>query len=69
MILLRQVAVGIILNRDLTTMGKSKSKNLGNLKKNLKTIDKGEMLKIIGGKNDKKQANKWNSHCGGILPQ
>ena len=69
MILLRQVAVGIILNRDLTTMGKSKSKNLGNLKKNLKTIDKGEMLKIIGGKNDKKQANKWKSHCGGILPQ
>jgi hypothetical protein len=50
-------------------MGKSKSKNLGDLKKNLKTIDKGEMLKIIGGKNDKKQANKWNSHCGGILPQ
>jgi hypothetical protein len=50
-------------------MGKSKTTSLGDLKKNLKTIDKGDMLKIIGGKNDTKKASKWNSSCGGILPQ
>ncbi len=48
-------------------MGKSK-KNLDDLKKDLKTIKKVDMNKIIGGKNDKAK-KKWNSGCGGILPQ
>lgn len=47
-------------------MGQSK-KNLDDLKKDLKTIEKKDMKKIIGGKNK----NKWNSSngCSGIIPQ
>lgn len=50
-------------------MGKSK-KNLEDLKKDLKTIKKDDMNKIVGGKNDKNK-NKWNNGngCGGIVPQ
>ena len=50
----------------VTTMGKSK-KNLEDLKKDLKTIEKKDMKKIVGGKNK----NKWNngSGCSGIIPQ
>ena len=48
-------------------MGKPK-KSLEDLKKDLTPIKKGDMNKITGGKNDKKK-NKWNSGCGGILPQ
>ena len=47
-------------------MGKSK-KNLKDLKKDLKTLQEKDMKKIIGGKNDKKK--KWDSGCGGIVPQ
>ena len=42
--------------------------NLDDLKKEIKTIKKVDMNKIVGGKNDKKN-KKWNSGCGGILPQ
>ena len=47
-------------------MGKSK-KNLEDLKKekDLKTLKKNDMNKIIGGKKNK----KWNNGCGGIVPQ
>lgn len=50
-------------------MGKSK-KNLEDLKKDLKTINKDDMNKIVGGKNDKNK-NKWNNGngCSGIVPQ
>jgi hypothetical protein len=48
-------------------MGKSK-KNLDDLKKDLKTIKKDDMNKIVGGK-DKKNTKKWNNGCGGIVPQ
>lgn len=47
-------------------MGKSK-KNLADLKKDLRTIKKVDMKKIVGGKNKKKK--KWNNGCGGIIPQ
>lgn len=47
-------------------MGKPK-KSLEDLKKDLKTLKKGDMNKITGGKKDKK--NKWNNGCGGIVPQ
>lgn len=51
-------------------MGKTK-KSLSDLKKDkkdLQTIKKGDMNKIVGGKNDKKK-KKWNNGCGGIVPQ
>jgi hypothetical protein len=47
-------------------MGKSK-KNLDDLKKDLKTIKKKDMGKIVGGKKSKNK--KWNNGCGGIVPQ
>ena len=40
-------------------MGKSK-KNLDQLKKDLKTLKKVDMNKIVGGKNDKKK-KKWRN--------
>ena len=49
-----------------TTMGKSK-KNLDKLKKDIKTIKKDDMKKIVGGKKGKN--DKWKNGCGGILPQ
>ncbi len=48
-------------------MGKSKKK-LDDLKKDLKTLKKKDMKKIVGGKNDKKKKN-WNNGLGGIVPQ
>ena len=44
-----------------------KSKNLDDLKKNqdLKTVRKGDMKKIRGGKKGK----NWNDGCGRIIPQ
>lgn len=47
-------------------MGKDK-KNLNDVKKDIKTIKKEDMKKIVGGKKDRD--NKWNNGCGGILPQ
>jgi hypothetical protein len=47
-------------------MGKSK-KNLDELKKDLKTIKKNDMDKIVGGKKGKNK--NWNNGCGGIVPQ
>jgi hypothetical protein len=49
------------------TMGKSK-KSLEDLKKDLKTLRKNDMKKIVGGKNDKNK-KKFNNGCGGIVPQ
>ena len=46
-------------------MGKSK-KNLDDLKKDLKSLKKTDLKKIIGGRRKKK---KWNNGCGGIPPQ
>jgi hypothetical protein len=48
-------------------MGKPKKK-LDDLKKDLKTLKKKDMKKIVGGKNDKKKKN-WNNGLGGIVPQ
>jgi hypothetical protein len=48
-------------------MGKSK-KSLEYLKKDLKTLRKNDMKKIVGGKNDKNK-KKFNNGCGGIVPQ
>ncbi len=48
-------------------MGKPK-KNLDDLKKDLKTLKKKDMKKIVGGKDDKKK-KKWNNGLGGIVPQ
>ena len=48
-------------------MGKSKKK-LDDLKKDLKTLKKKDMKKIVGGKNGKKK-KKWNSGLGGSVPQ
>ncbi len=48
-------------------MGKPK-KSLDDLKKDLKTLQKKDMKKIVGGKNDKKK-DKWNNGCGGFVPQ
>ena len=45
-------------------MRKSKKK-LDDLKKDLKTLKKKDMKKIVGGK----KKNKWNSGLGGIVPQ
>ena len=47
------------------TMGKTK-KNLDDLKKDMKTIEKKDMDKISGGKKGK---NKKYNGCGGIVPQ
>lgn len=49
-------------------MGKDK-KNLEDLKKDLKTLNKEEMTKIVGGRNGKSNKSQWNDSCGGILPQ
>lgn len=46
-------------------MGKTK-KNLDDLKKDMKTIEKKDMDKISGGKKGK---NKKYNGCGGIVPQ
>ncbi len=48
-------------------MGKNKKK-LDDLKKDLKTLQKKDMKKIVGGKTDKKK-KKWNNGLGGIVPQ
>jgi len=48
-------------------MGKDK-KNLEDLKKDLKTLNKEEMSKIVGGRKGKSN-DQWNDSCGGILPQ
>lgn len=45
-----------------------KTKKLEDLKKDLKTLQKKDMKKIVGGKNDKKK-NKFNNGLGGIVPQ
>ena len=47
-------------------MGKDK-KNIDDLKKDLKTLKKEEMVKITGGKKGKDKSS--NNGCGGILPQ
>jgi bacteriocin-like protein len=47
-------------------MGKSNKKDLKDLKKDLKTLQEKDMKKIVGGKDKKK---KWDSGCGGIVPQ
>jgi hypothetical protein len=46
-------------------MGRSK-KNLDDIKKEIKSIKKEDMKKIVGGKGKKKN---WNKGCGGIVPQ
>lgn len=46
-------------------MGKLK-KSLDDFKKDFKILQKKDMKKIVGGKNDKKK-NKWNNGCGGIV--
>jgi len=48
-------------------MGKNKKK-LSELKKDLKTLKKEEMIKIVGGKKGKRKPQS-NNGCGGILPQ
>lgn len=47
-------------------MGRSK-KNLDDIKKEIKSIKKEDMKKIVGGKKGKKKS--WNKGCGGIVPQ
>ncbi len=47
-------------------MGRSK-KNLDDIKKDIKSIKKEDMKKIVGGKKGKKK--NWNNGCGGIVPQ
>ena len=59
-----QFLIPVYVKKD--TMGKSK-KNLDDLKKDLKTIKKNDMNKIVGGKKSKNK--KWNNGCGGIVPQ
>lgn len=48
-------------------MGKNKKK-IDDLKKDLKTLQKKDMKKIVGGKTNKKK-KKWNNGLGGIVPQ
>ena len=48
-------------------MGRNKKK-IKDLQKNIKTMDKVDMKKIIGGKKGKR-GKFWNGGCGGILPQ
>ncbi len=48
-------------------MGKDK-RNLEDLKKDLKSLKKEEMTKIVGGRKGKSK-NQWNDGCGGITPQ
>lgn len=48
-------------------MGKKKKK-LDELKADMKTLKKGDMKKIVGGKNDKKKKT-WGDILGGIIPQ
>ena len=43
------------------------SKSLQDLKKELQELTSHESLKVTGGKTVEK--DKWNSHCGGIVPQ
>ena len=61
--------MGIIISlgahENQLTMGKTK-KNLDDLKKDMKTIEKKDMDKISGGKKGK---NKKYNGCGGIVPQ
>ena len=47
-------------------MGKTEKKVLMTSRRILKTLQKKDMKKIVGGKNDKKK-NKWNNGCGGIV--
>ena len=43
------------------------SKSLQDLKKELQELTSHESLKVTGGKTFEK--DKWNIHCGGIVPQ
>ena len=47
---------------------RKKKRNLDELKKSLKTVNKKDMKNIRGGKKIKKGKN-WNDGCGGIIPQ
>lgn len=44
-------------------MGRSK-KNLDDIKKDIESIKKEDMKKIVGGKK-----KSWSKGCGGIVPQ
>lgn len=47
--------------------GVNGSKSLQDLKKELQPLSQGDSIKILGGKTLEK--DKWNSTCGGIVPQ
>ncbi len=47
--------------------GGNNSKNLQDLKRELQTLTQQDSLKVTGGKTLEK--DKWNSGCGGIVPQ
>lgn len=47
--------------------GSNNPKSLQDLKKQLQVLSQQESLKIMGGKSLEK--DKWNSGCGGIIPQ
>ncbi|MBK7408757.1 MAG: bacteriocin [Saprospirales bacterium] len=50
-------------------MGKSKKKDLEDLKKDLKELKKEEMKNIVGGRDKKNRWKRWLNICGNILPQ
>ncbi len=47
--------------------GGNSSKNLQDLKRELQSLTQADALKVTGGKTLEK--DKWNSGCGGIVPQ
>jgi hypothetical protein len=47
--------------------GVNGSKSLQDLKKEVQQLSHGDSIRILGGKTLEK--DKWNSTCGGIVPQ